>query len=344
MLGSKIIYNTYYRTKEKINLFYLRIKNIPSWYKNKILELKNYYYDCKYKFKNLKDTNYELGVNHLYRGNLNDALFRFKLVDKFLTSQEPKIYYQLAWTYFLKNNYSKALEYITKSTDENKIEFENFLQNYKNINEIPEAIWQKYRDLTASYYTNNFHNNNNINLPYNFIHQTLDKIATLPNNYAILELGSNVGLAGYEIQKRFPEKFNITAIESSVIMNDMLSLYYPNLKIYDQVFNLSIAEFVNLTSNKFDVILSFCALSFTKELKTYFNSIYDLLNDSGYFAFCLPIATTTNFSLKRKEFLFDLNEILEAINTTKLILLDYSKLTLAENNKYCIVICQKITS
>ncbi|WP_342270800.1 palindromic element RPE1 domain-containing protein [Rickettsia endosymbiont of Orchestes rusci] len=386
MFGSKITSTI----KDKIKLYYYKITNIPNWCKNKILDSTNYYNDCKHKLSHLKETNFELGIDHLYKGNLNDAILRFKLVDKFFARADPKIYYWLALAYFLKNNYSTALDYTQKSSTEDKTQLGTFLQNYKNAKEIPGAIWQQYRDLTARYYTNSFRNENNIHLPYSFIHETINQITDLPDNYNILELGSNVGLIGYEIQKRFPESFSLTGVESSTVMNNLLSVYYPNTEIYDQVFDVSIPDFIKQTSDKFrplaelaysqefegdterrtgaysnvredeglgstyklpeevelskrsfDVILSFCGLSFTSGLEIYFDAIYSLLNESGYFAFCLPIAAGTSYSLKRKEFIFNLDEIIEILNTGKFTILSSQKLILAENNKYCIVVCKK---
>lgn len=337
MFGSKITSTI----KDKVKLYYYKITNIPNWCKNKILDSTNYYNDCKYKLSHLKETNFELGIDHLYKGNLNDAILRFKLVDKFFARADPKIYYWLAWTYFLKNNYSTSLDYAQKSSTEDKAQLGRFLQNYKNAKEIPGAVQQQYRDLTARYYTNSFRNENDIHLPYSFIHETINRITDLPDNYNILELGSNVGLIGYEIQKRFPESFSLTGVESSNVMNNLLNIYYPNTKIYDQVFEVSIPDFIKQSSDKFDIILSFCGLSFTGNLKIYFDAIYSLLNESGYFAFCLPVAASTSYSLKRKEFIFNLDEIIEILNTGKFTILSSQKLILAENNKYCIVVCKK---
>ncbi|MEG8230918.1 tetratricopeptide repeat protein, partial [Candidatus Rickettsia tasmanensis] len=184
----------------------------------------------KYKFSHLAETNYQLGLDHLYRGNLNDALLRFKLVDKFFNPNDSKVYYQLGWVYFLKNNYRQAIEYLEKSNEKYKPIFINFLKNYKDITEIPQEICGKYRDLTAQYYPTIFNNDKNIHLLYRFVNEALKQISDLPDNYSILELGSNIGLVGYEIQKRFPESFTLTGVEVSALMNELQETYYPNTK------------------------------------------------------------------------------------------------------------------
>lgn len=329
------------KIKDKIKHYYLTIINIPNFIENKILEFKNYLANCKYKMNHLSETNYELGLDHLYRGNLNDALIRFKLVDKFFSPNDSKVYYQLGWTYFLKNNYPKAIEYLEKSNEKYKTIFINFLKNYKDATEVPQEIWRKYRDLTAQCYPNIFNNDKNIHLPYRFVNETIKQITDLSDNYSILELGSNIGLVGYEVEKRFPENFVLTGVEISSLMNDIQEEYYTNLKIYDQIYNISINDFLKQNSNKFDIILSFCGLSFTKDLATYFNLIYSSLNNLGYFAFCMPSSANTQFSVKRKEFIFNLNEINTILQKNNFVVLASEEIILAENNKYSIIICKK---
>lgn len=329
------------KIKDKIKHYYLTIINIPNSIKNKNLEFKNYLNDCRYKLNHLSETNYELGLDHLYRGNINDALLRFKLVDKFFNPHDSKTYYQLGWTYFLKNDYSKAIEYLEKSNEKYKIIFINFLKNYKNTIEVPQEIWKKYRDLTAKYYPNIFNNDKNIHLPYRFVNESLKQITDLPDNYSILELGSNIGLVGYEVKKRFPENFTLTGVEISDLMNDLEETYHNNLKIYDEIYNISIYEFLKQNSNKFDVILSFCGLTFTKDVDAYFDLVYSSLNESGYFALCIPTSADTQFSVKRKEFIFNLNEINNTLQKNNLTILASEEIILAENNKYSIIVCKK---
>ncbi|WP_395476812.1 methyltransferase domain-containing protein [Rickettsia endosymbiont of Pantilius tunicatus] len=331
------------KIKDKIKHFCLTIINIPNFIKNKILEFKKYLNDCKYKMNHLSETNYELGLEHLYRGNLNDALLRFKLVDNFFSPNDSRVYYQLGWTYFLKNDYPKAIKYLEKSNEKYKTIFINFLKNYKNATEIPVEIWVKYRDLTAKNYPSIFNNDKNIHLPYRFINESLKQITDLPDDYSILELGSNIGLVGYELEKRFPESFTLTAVEISNLMNDIQEEYYANLKIYDQIYNVSISEFLKQNSNKFDIILSFCGLTFTKDLSAYFNVIYSSLNKDGYFSLCLPTNPNTHFSVKRKEFIFNLNEINNFLQKNNFVILTSEEIILAENNKYGIIVCKKLS-
>ncbi|MCC8399582.1 MAG: methyltransferase domain-containing protein [Rickettsia endosymbiont of Platyusa sonomae] len=316
-------------------------KNFPSWYMEKIFTFINYFTDVKYKVTHLKETNLKLGIEHLYKNNLNDAILRFKLVDKFFSNSDQanscQVNYWLGWTYFLKNNYQKALYHLQKASEFDQVKLGAFLQNYNNLSDISPQIWHQYRNLTAEYYNNKFCSNKQLYLPHNFVSRIMSGITDLPDNYRILELGSNTGLVGAEVKKRFPDSFAFTGVESSEAMN----VFALNMNIYDNILEVSIPEFIKQHSNKYDVILSFNALSFTKNLSTYFNDIYSIVDKLGYFAFCLPINNVTNLSLKRKEFIFAITDIKEALSQTKFTVLSSEELVIEKNDKYYMVVCKK---
>jgi predicted TPR repeat methyltransferase len=338
MFGSKIIRNSYGSIKDKIKSCYHSCQNFPSWYMGKIFTFINYFADVKYKVTHLKETNLNLGLVHLYNNDLNDAIFRFKLVDKFFSTSDHQANYWLGWAYFLKNNYEKALYHLKKSFEADQVNLASFLQTYNNLSEIPSAIWHQHRNFdVGGDYTKRFFGKNKVNLTYSFVSKIMSNITDLPDNYSILELGSNTGLVGDEVKKRFPDSFTFTGIENSEMVN-IIALYR---NIYDHVLEVSIPDFIKQNSNKYNVILSFCALSFTKNLLAYFNDIYSIVDKLGYFAFCLPINKVTNLSLKRKEFIFSITDIKEALSKTKFTILSSEELAIEKNDKYYMVVCKK---
>lgn len=345
MLSSKIITGIYSMTRNSITSMYDFIRNLPTWYKAKIVELKNCLDDFKYRLQNLGPTNIELGIYHIHQNNLNDAIIRFKLVDKFFNPNDTVANYWLGWTYFLKNNYQAAVGHLQKAKNDDLVDLGNFLTNYSSYSEIPIKIWHQYRELTAEYYIHNF-TSSTINLPYSFVQKALNKITDLPDNYSILELGSNVGMVGYEIRKRFPDGVTLVGVEDSNRMATLVELYYPN-EVYDQLIISSVPTFLTKASeeaNKFDIIFSFCGLTFTNNLKDYFGLVYSLLQSSGYFAICLPMSAKTTLSLNRKEFIFAAEEVIENLEKTGFSEITHSEISLVKNNKYSIIICKKSLS
>lgn len=63
----------------------------------------------KQKCKNLRETNYDLGLKHLENGNLTDAIFRFRFIKKFWPDLYDA-YYQLSYCLVLNNELKKAKE------------------------------------------------------------------------------------------------------------------------------------------------------------------------------------------------------------------------------------------
>ena len=72
----------------------------------------------KDKCGNLQETNYRLGLKHLEKGNLAEAIFRFRLIKKFWP-QCFDAYYYLAYTLVLKKNPQAAIEVLNELLNKN---------------------------------------------------------------------------------------------------------------------------------------------------------------------------------------------------------------------------------
>lgn len=86
------------------------------------------------KFENFEKTNYDLGLYHLQKGNLGDALIRFKIVNLMQNSFENQ--FQLIRTYILKKEFKTAKILLDKLNIEKNNFSENDEKKLKNIQEI----------------------------------------------------------------------------------------------------------------------------------------------------------------------------------------------------------------
>jgi len=68
----------------------------------------NNFYILSHKFQDLYATNYNLGLMHLEKGNIGDAIFRFKMITR-IWPESQEAYMQLAYCYYVKEKYQKAL-------------------------------------------------------------------------------------------------------------------------------------------------------------------------------------------------------------------------------------------
>jgi len=65
------------------------------------------FFTIRSKCGNLRETNYNLGLKHLEKGNLSDAIFRFRFIKKFWPDLFDA-YYQLAYCLVLNKESQKA--------------------------------------------------------------------------------------------------------------------------------------------------------------------------------------------------------------------------------------------
>lgn len=337
----RLFSNIFSCSKKTFYKIYNFIPLFPSFIRSKINFYKDYTKDVKYKLNNLAETNFNLGIYHLNHHNINDAIIRFKLVMNFLDKTNKESYYYLGWCYFIKNNHKKALIYLENAKEYDKIKLLDFIKDYDKCSKIPSAILKAHRNYIGEMYVNNF-NSQDIHLPYRFIQKTSSFIKELPDHYNIIELGSNIGLIGYEIKKRLPESFILKGAEISSNMIELCNMYYQNTKIYDTFLNDDIESVISNASEKFEVIISFCGLTFTNQIQNCFESIHNKLNKNGYFICCLPVTKKETFlSIKRKEFIFNINSIKTAIDKSNFALLYNEAINISQDNDYLMIVCQK---
>ena len=84
-----------------------KIDVISGFISNKINDAIAEYGLIREKLKDLRQTNYNLGVKHLENGNISEAVFRFKIVKKFWPHYY-EAYYQLAYALILSDKIDQA--------------------------------------------------------------------------------------------------------------------------------------------------------------------------------------------------------------------------------------------
>ena len=84
-----------------------KLSQFSSFVSKKINEAIEEYHVIRKKMQNLYQTNYDLGMRHLERGNLSEAVFRFRIIKKFWPDKY-EAYYQLAYCLILLKKPHKA--------------------------------------------------------------------------------------------------------------------------------------------------------------------------------------------------------------------------------------------
>ena len=262
-----------------------------------LLDLKNMFNKDLYKKKNIVEANMNVGVHHLRKGNINDAVFRFYLVSKFLDMKNKKALYLLSWAYFLKGDVKKSIAAIENCKEEDSVGLKDYLINYKSCDLVPAKIVDKYQDFTYNYiYARYF--SKTISLSKSFVDSLLMHIKVLSKDFKILDLGCKSGLIGVELDYVIKKKYIIHGIESNRTLSRKAEEVSntSKVKIYDEIIEIEIDSYLDKVNLQYDSVIVFDSLSYTKDLKTPLTKVKNILKKAGCLILLLKKADTTQIS------------------------------------------------
>lgn len=101
------------RDEEFASKIFAESSKISGFINNIIKNIINEIKTIRNKSKNLLETNYQLGLSHIQKGNLNDAKLRFAIIIRFWPNFH-EAYYQKAYVEMLLKKPFEAMETINK--------------------------------------------------------------------------------------------------------------------------------------------------------------------------------------------------------------------------------------
>ncbi|MDG1436342.1 MAG: methyltransferase domain-containing protein [Rickettsiaceae bacterium] len=319
------------------------VKRLPSMISEWLNRTKHDFSSLHRSLKNIVTTNLNLGIYHMYKSNYNDAILRFKMINLLLEPANKAAYYWLGWTYFLKNERKKAIDSLTEAEDEDQVSLLNFIESIDDITHVPTQIRDMHRNITAEIFSTNFINDK-MSLPKELISTLSNNMGDLPEKYKILDLGSNIGLLGYEIEKRMPVTQEVAAVEMSEDMIKLQDIYFPQHNFYNSTLCLPVDDFLEQNKQKYDVICSLNGLTFNADLQNTFDKVYYHLQENGYFAFSVRQSKEYSFFNQTMEFAYDHDQLKAKLEQSGFIILSDSKFTLEIKNNYSIFVSQKLNN
>jgi SAM-dependent methyltransferase len=316
------------------------ILSFPAFIKKQMLRGINDLHQLRYNLKNIKESNMNLGVYHLRCRNYNDAIFRFKLVDKFLDPNNKLANYWLGWTYFMKLDYKKSIICLDKAGDADEVGLLSFVKSIDNVVSIPPEIYTMHRDIIADLIVDKYTSEDE-NLLFELVNEFNSQAQNLPEEYKILELGANIGILGDEINRRMQESYKLTAVEISEKMIALQPECFPERALYDRVVQSSAESFLANEDTKYDVVYSLEGFATSLDLKNIFRSVFSVLNERGYFAFIVRIDKQNQLSPDLLEFAYTLQYIKDVLNESGFKILSMKDFSLEIKNNYSIFVCNK---
>jgi len=319
-----------------------KLPRLPSWIRYQCKAAIKDVMQVRENLKNMTKPNMRLGQYHFYRRNLGDAIFRFRMVEKFFDSGSKEACYYLGWCYLLKGKLQKSEEYLVKAGDEDEVHLLEFIRIIDTTQQVPPEIETVSRDILANNYIDQFADAEHY-LPAELVNEININMITVPEQYEVLELGSNIGACGFEMRKRLPDAFNLTGIETSQIMFSMLKEEEDSkeeeAKNYSQLVNMPVAEFLAKNDNQYDLIVSLNGFSFTNELEEFFSTVKLSLAAKGIFAFVVRAGETTHLDKSLLEFNYNADEVTRSLKSNRFEIISQRELKLVKDaNFYMFVV------
>lgn len=308
----------------KLKAFLKKIKNDFANYQKTLLDLLLISID---KASNLSKTNFNLGLYHIYHGNITDAKLRLTIV-KYLFSNFANTNYHLARCYIYQKNNKKALNYL--ALDEPLAIYRRQIIEKKEILFIPIDVIIEDFDFYANF--NTLHSSS-----VSFIEDALSNIIKLKevSNFSkILDLGCGKGNFGVAIEKTFTHSFVIDALDISSHMIDICKTLKNknNDPIYNNFYISNYRNFNTTQNEKYDLIISNFSLQYSQNLREELAYIVPFLNHGGIIMLSLYTSTTEySFDYELQNFCYSENYIKESIEKNNLNIIEMHSLTTNEN-------------
>ena len=292
---------------------------------------KDFIKETRIKLNDLSKTNFDLGIHHLNKGNLNDAILRFKLVKRF-GHQYDDLDYFLGRCYLEKLKYSKAKilfeNYIIKNNPKFSEEAkycinitDNKLHNIKSIpiGIVDHKLNQKFDSYVKM--AKAFQNKKNTqNIIYEKIKEALennDKVF----NYNMLDLGCNLGIVAYLLRKNQLLHFSLGVEINKNMIKYCKELTIDSNKVYNTVVNKDICTFLaskKQTDSKFDIILGTHFITYSTDLKSLFTKLKEYINANGIMTFSFSAKSQeVNYIFDRKleTFIYDKDYVVKTVKS-----------------------------
>lgn len=289
--------------KQKLLKLEKMIVGIPQQLKVMYKAALEHFKTASIKIKDLSNTNYELGLFHIDKGNLRDAEMRFLFVLR-LKKDFALAHYHLARCYLFNVKFDKAKKELeialaldpSLEIAQYRLNLAN--QEIKNLSISVEATKEDYNALAYKYEKFMLED-----LDYSapellsqaiasFIeHQNLDT-----QNLKCLDIGCGTGLAGGCLRSEVALK-SLLGID---ISSNMLNLA-KTLEINDKVTYTETREFdfhnLELLSDDFDIIISCMSLGYAKNITSVLSQLNKIAHNGTIFGLVVLKSEKGDFSI-----------------------------------------------
>ena len=248
------------------------------------------------KLRDIGGTNKSLAIFHVEKGNYNDALFRFKIAQKFLPS-DPDITKGVAFCFMQKGEFAKAIphlkRYISEHGESEEVRF-MLAECGEGVGvRIPLSRLRDYFDALAPNYDELFVNSLGYRGHLELVESIVKSaaITSLPVA-SIMDIGCGTGLVG-ELMTKYTNR--LVGIDLSrgmlAIANEKRS---GDKALYDSLLVGEFQEYLSGQDKTYSIITAACSINYMGDLSRLFAGVYKSLERDGVFAFSLEKLDSEN--------------------------------------------------
>lgn len=303
-----------------------------------------------FRVKHLDESNENLAYYHFERGNINDAILRFKIIARI--NKKPVYNFFLGRLYWEKEKNEEAKKYLDAylaSNDKEFIEEATYCKNLSTPNElaikaVPTFII--YHNYTKFYFTfeKEFNNSMHYELSSPFFDIIEDHVKQhFANSTAlkVLDIGCSDGVLGYCCKRKFKcEK--LVGVE----LVDRLSVFaknrkYKDFNVYTDVITGDFYEFASKDKSSYHLILAENFISYRTDIEASLLQILNLLARGGILAFSFIETKKYNeaeFLIDEEDFAFNLKYVGEILKKHSLKVIAQKEIKYSPDNSNILMI------
>jgi 2-polyprenyl-3-methyl-5-hydroxy-6-metoxy-1,4-benzoquinol methylase len=300
-------------------------RSVPELFRSGVDSVKSNLRTYLFKAQHLKETNRDLAFYHYDRGNINDAIMRFKLLQHI--DSRPEYEYYLGRLYLEKGKDLEAEKhlknYLAGSHKELKQEASFCLalatDNYESINCIPESLIKHTGVELAHIYSSKFSKQPEA-LLISKLFQAFEPIVRDKfgiDYLKILDIGCADGVLGYFCRYNFAVEKLIGVEFVAELATIALSRKLNNGHVYNKVLNQDFWKTSSDLGGKFSLVLADDWISYYPDLNKFLPIIKNLLEQNGLCVVTFSINNNIGeykFSKANEQFEFNLEYVEHCIS------------------------------
>lgn len=247
-------------------------------------------YIMREKSKDIAKTNYELGLMHMQKGNLYDAVLRFRIT-LWVKPDFAPAYYNLGRVLLMQGRGDKAQEAFAKALAlqpdylEVRYMMASLTKNKAAVTDIPLSIIEDYFDDLAPRYNAEFVDHLHYVGHISLVDAVLDVLENKTLAVDVLDLGCGTGLCGALLRERLTVN-SLTGVDiSEKMLREARVLKHKGKPVYDYLKHKDMKLFLEKSERKYDVITASLSVNFIGDVAPFLAACKNALRPGGVLAF-----------------------------------------------------------